>query len=496
LVTKYLAEGSGWYWRADPTWTKCSEIVIFTGITLNTDTVTKAYTQGETLNLASLAVTANYSDGSSAAVTNYTANPANGATLTATGDITVTITYTEGGVTQNGTFTVTVSAPPVIFTGITLNTNSVKKFYNQNDTLNLAGLTVTANYSDNTSKTVTGYTASPADGADLTTAGFTPVTVTYTEDGVTRTATFTVSVHAPGTAFTSIDALDAWLASQPNNTAATAYTVSLNVGDLSYSLNNTLGRNKNKYVNIDLSGSMFTSILDEYNAFYLCTSLTGIIIPNSVTSIGRAAFEECTNFTSITIPNSVTTIGHDAFLLCENLASITIPASVTSIGGGAFLGCYSLTAINVDAGNSTYASVDGVLYNKNKTALIICPGGRTGAFTTIPTSVTSIGDFSFQNCESLTSVTIPTSVTTIGQQAFEDCTSLTSITIPNSVTTIGERAFYSCSKLTSVRFERADTTIAADTSFPSGSSLRTAYSAGGIGTYTRASGGTVWTKEN
>ena len=174
-------------------------------------------------------------------------------------------------------------------------------------------------------------------------------------------------------------------------------------------------------------------------AFALCTSFASITIPESVTSIGGYAFYHCENLTSITIPDSVTSIEHYAFAFCESFKSITIPDSVTDIGYQAFLGCTSLTSIDVEASNTSFSSIDGVLYNKNKTKLICCPGGKTSI--TIPNSVTSIRELAFEMCTSLKSVTLPDNVTSIGYNAFSGCTSLTSITIPNSVTSIGSYAF-------------------------------------------------------
>ena len=165
--------------------------------------------------------------------------------------------------------------------------------------------------------------------------------------------------------------------------------------------------------------------IGEY-AFFYCESLTSVTIPDSVTSIGKYAFFCCTSLTSVTIPDSVTSIGRFAFSNCTSLTSVTIPDSVTSIGLYAFASCTSLTGIWVAEGNSHYANdASGVLFNKDKTTLVQCPGAF--AAYTIPDSVTSIGDNTFDHCTSLTSVTIPDGVTSIGWRAFSNCTSLTDV---------------------------------------------------------------------
>ena len=191
--------------------------------------------------------------------------------------------------------------------------------------------------------------------------------------------------------------------------------------------------------------------IGEY-AFYNCTSLTSVTIPNSVTSIGEYAFYNCTSLTSVAIPDSVTSIGDDAFSNCKSLTSVTIPDSVTSIGDAAFASCTSLTGIWVAEGNSHYANdASGVLFNKDKTTLVQCPGAFSGSYA-IPNSVTSIVGYAFDGCASLTSVTIPDGVTSIGRYAFHDCRSLTSVTIPDSVTSIGVWAFCDCTSLTDVYY--------------------------------------------
>ena len=158
----------------------------------------------------------------------------------------------------------------------------------------------------------------------------------------------------------------------------------------------------------------------EGSAFRDCNSLTSVTIGNSVTSIEGSAFGGCTGLTSVTIPNSVTSIGSSAFWGCTGLTSVTIPNSVTSIGIQAFYDCTGLTEINVDENNTAYSSIDGVLFNKSQTELVCYPYGKQGAYV-IPNSVTSIGDYAFYKCSSLTSVTIPNSVTSIGEAAFYRC---------------------------------------------------------------------------
>ena len=200
-----------------------------------------------------------------------------------------------------------------------------------------------------------------------------------------------------------------------------------------------------------------TSIGDR--AFSGCSSLTSVTISNSVTNIGNMAFADCRSLTSITIPNNVTSIGQNAFSVCSSLTSVTIGNSVTSIGYGAFSNCSSLTSIKVDDANAAYCDIDGVLFSKDKTTLVIYPCGKTDVSYTIPNSVTSIGQNAFADCSSLTSVTISNSVTNIGNMAFADCRSLTSVTIPNSVTSIEDYAFEWCSSLTSITIPNSVTSI-------------------------------------
>lgn len=191
-------------------------------------------------------------------------------------------------------------------------------------------------------------------------------------------------------------------------------------------------------------------------AFEGCTGLVSFTLPEGVTNISDRAFQYCTGLNSITIPRGVANIGAWAFCRCIDLTSINIPQTVTSIGYGAFSECTGLTNIIVAADNQNYTSVDGVLYNKEKTILIACPGGLTSI--NIPQGVTSIGNDAFAFCSNLSSINIPESVTSIGNQAFWG-TGLTGIAIPEGVTSIGDWAFCDCSDLTSIIFKSSTTTI-------------------------------------
>ena len=191
-----------------------------------------------------------------------------------------------------------------------------------------------------------------------------------------------------------------------------------------------------------------TSIGEE--AFYNCTGMTSMTIPNSVTSIGKYAFLYCSGLTSVTIPNSVTSIGESAFYYCSGLTSVTIPNSVTSIGYEAFYNCSGLTKAEFASIESLCNISFGDDANPLYYAKHLYINGQEVTDLVIPNTVTSIGNYAFRYCSGLTSVTIPNSVTSIGYRAFEGCSGLTSVTIPNSVTSIGNVAFSGCSGLTSV----------------------------------------------
>ena len=170
------------------------------------------------------------------------------------------------------------------------------------------------------------------------------------------------------------------------------------------------------------------------HAFFSCSSLTGITIPDGVSRIESSTFQGCSSLTEISIPASVTSIVSYAFSGCTNLATIRLPDSMTGIGGYAFENCSSLTSIDLPAG------IPGI-------EMFTFESCSNLASVTIPDGVTKIGSYAFRHCSSLTSVTLPDSVTSIETCAFAACSNMTSINIPNGVTSIQNYVFEDCSSL-------------------------------------------------
>lgn len=184
-----------------------------------------------------------------------------------------------------------------------------------------------------------------------------------------------------------------------------------------------------------------TKVIYSY-AFYGCTFLSSISIPNGVTQIGYSAFYQCSGLTTMSIPDSVSVIDDGAFEYCSNLTTVSIPDSVTRLGSYAFDECNSL--------NYTQQNNACYLGNSQNPYLVLVKAKNTSITScTINQKTKFIAGKAFSNCSSLTSITIPNGVLGIGNSAFAYCSGLTTISIPNSVTEL-EYAFYRCTSLTSV----------------------------------------------
>ena len=269
-------------------------------------------------------------------------------------------------------------------------------------------------------------------------------------------------------------------------------------GDNCYTSNDEIG----EYAFHDCSGltsltlpAGITSIGSR--AFSYCSGLTSLTLPAGITSISDYAFEGCSGLTSLTLPDGITSIGDDAFWGCSGLTSLPLPATITSIGNCTFYGCSGLTSLNLPDGITSigysafegcsrlkevrfcindnldtyltkghpYIDVDcGIKYyiNDKEITSIEIPSNVTTLgqyvfqecreFTslTLPSSITEIGEGAFEGCSGLTSLNLPASISEIGDFAFSDCSGLTSLTLPDGITEIGEYAFYQCSGLTSI----------------------------------------------
>ena len=193
-------------------------------------------------------------------------------------------------------------------------------------------------------------------------------------------------------------------------------------------------------------------MLDKNNEYY---EVTEVIIPDTVTSIGKYQLSGFDNITKVIIPNSVTSIGYYAFYNCTSLESITLPFVGNKLDGTSNTHFGHIFGAGSYSNNSTYvpSSLKEVIITGGTSIGKLAFYGCTGLESiTISNSVTSIGQSAFYECTSLINIEIPNSVTSIGSSAFYECTSLINIEIPNSVTSIGSSAFYECTSLTNVYY--------------------------------------------
>jgi len=446
-----------------------------TGLTVTSQPAKMTYTHGDKLDLFGLAVTLVFDDNTSETVSlsgfelkTISANPSNGETLSRSTHNGNPVIVSLGKHSAN-TETLTVNKA-----------NPAVSDFNISNLTQTAGNVTAVSITHKDGKTTGDVAIKYNNSTTLpTAAGDYTVTFDVAADDNWNSASGLeagmLKIYNADVILNTADELGSWLTGKPANSTSNPYTVVLNgiTDDNIASVKTMLSSAANKYVILDLSGSSFTSIPVSY--FYGspflggCTTLVGIIIPDTVTSIGESAFQSCFNLTSVTIPDSVTSIGNNCFYSCISLTSVIIPDNVTSIGDYAFNYCKSLTSV------------------------------------TIGNSVTSIGEYAFIACTALTDVIIGNSVTSIGWSAFSECSGLVSLTIPASVKSIGGYAFISCTGLTSVTFETGSDIADAEFgnyAFPEGDitcseALKNTYIAANPkeGTYIWTSGSNTWTRQ-
>jgi len=192
---------------------------------------------------------------------------------------------------------------------------------------------------------------------------------------------------------------------------------------------------------------------------YMAFPISSVVIPDSVTIIGREAFAWCEALTSVTIGNKVTHIGSFAFGCCSSLEKIDIPQSVTQIELDAFHSCVVLSCIEVDSDNETYCSIDGNLYTKDGKELVKYAAGKNDTTFIIPDGVETIGVYSVYCSTKITNIVMPDSVISIQAWAFQGCTSLTNVKLSNNIESIGYEAFGDCSSLMTIVIPNSIKTI-------------------------------------
>lgn len=220
----------------------------------------------------------------------------------------------------------------------------------------------------------------------------------------------------------------------------------------------------------EISGHVITMV--EVDCFKDNPGLQKVTLPDTITVIEDYSFYQCYGLEEINIPESVEKIGFQAFYGCA-LREVTIPAGVTEIEGFAFEGCNSLQAVHVNPANQDYTDQDGILFNHDRTELILYPSAKTDPSYTVPetctklesyafmgnqyleqidiSSVQEMGEDVFYYCTSLQEMTIPDGITELGGSMFGNCRSLKKITLPEGITNLGSGCFYNCVMLEEIQ---------------------------------------------
>ncbi len=190
-------------------------------------------------------------------------------------------------------------------------------------------------------------------------------------------------------------------------------------------------------------GETYTVTGIGYQAFFGCSNLSSLSLPQTIQSIGDKAFYQCSSLHSIALPESLRRVGEYSFHR-GGFTTLRLPASLIQAGKYAFTHLQDLVSFEVDSNNPCFSAENGVLYNKDKTKLLQYPMARTVPTFSVPSTVTEIGLYAFDACSNLTRVSLPGSLTKIAECAFWDCSNLKEVYIPNSVTEIGGNAFDDC----------------------------------------------------
>ena len=196
-----------------------------------------------------------------------------------------------------------------------------------------------------------------------------------------------------------------------------------------------------------------------------CSSLKNVTIPEGVSAIGDYAFESCTKMQDFEIPSGIKSLGAYAFKGCTSLKDVTIPATVTSVGAYLFRGCSNLIRAKFEDGSPVTALPSGMFYDCSRLEYVKLPdnvtlipasyfyGCTSLTHVDLPERLTSIGDNAFYNCYNITQLDLPGTLKTIGSQAFYNCDGLTGVNVPKSVTSVGSSAWYGCDGIQYVVFE-------------------------------------------
>ena len=437
------------------------------------------YETGEALDLSGITVTATYSDGTTADVTaSCSFSPRSGATLSTRGANTVSVSYSENGITENTSFSVAVGAT-------------------------LLRLTKTSDLSQDlyfTQSAANGVMIEWGDGSSAETVSDLNANASHTYSGpgdyyVIMTADDGVT-WSPGTLISNVDYC---LVGEFDYEKSVTYPMLTAFEpykdcrfDVKYGLFSCTSLTRIKIPSdvtfiaeavfsccVGLRHVITTSVNDwlsisfygvESNPIYYAHSLTvgdreitSLTIPNGITEVKQYAFYNCSSLTSVVLSSDVETIGVYAFFGCSGIASINIPGNVTNIGGDAFSHCSGLSSVTIPEtittlGSSVFSYCTGLV-----SATIGNGRTDTGSYTfyncsslvsvSLPSGLESIGIGFCNGCSSLATITIPSSVTLISSNAFRSCTSLTDITIPASVTVVSSSAFTDCTNLQTVRMD-------------------------------------------